>query len=176
MNRSILILSFIILFVVHACIKTEPVSPVPEITFNSYELSVAYDTLLEQNILIGKLEFSFIDGDADIGMYYLEDTVAWNENNYNLFLTPYEKVEGEYFLIEPDSSKPPPYYTIAHDDKLDRVGQNKTIKGKIKLDILYFIVPEYDTIRYDFYIVDRAKHASNIESTSDIEFRGITLN
>ncbi len=105
MNRSILILSFIILFVVHACIKTEPVSPVPEITFNSYELSVAYDTLLEQNILIGKLEFSFIDGDADIGMYYLEDTVAWNENNYNLFLTPYEKVEGEYFLIEPDSSR-----------------------------------------------------------------------
>jgi hypothetical protein len=61
------------------------------------------------------------------------------------------------------------------DTPLDRVGQNKTVKGFIRIEMYFFVIPEYDTIRYDFYIVDRALNKSNIESTSDIGFKGITL-
>lgn len=158
----------------NACIKTEPVSPVPEVEFTTYELVEAIDTL-GNPLIIGKLEFSFIDGDADFGMDGLWDTVTWNEMNYNVFLKPYEKIDTLYYPIPDDSSKPPPYYRIMRDTPLDRVGQNKTVKGFIRIEMYFFILPEYDTIRYDFYIVDRALNKSNIESTSDIGFKGITL-
>ncbi len=166
MKRSLVYL-FIISVVFSSCIKTEEVSPIPEIAFKSLEVGLVYDSLLEQYLTAGELEFTFIDGDADIGIYEGSvDTVTWNENNYNVFLHPYQKIDTSYIAIELDSSMPPPYYTIWHDDKLDRVGQNKTIKGTISIIILD--LPPYDTIRYEFFIRDRAGHNSNIETTTDI--------
>lgn len=170
-----LVMNAIILTVLFsACIKTEPVSPVPEVEFKSYDLFEAVDTL-GNPLIVGKLEFSFIDGDADFGMEGIWDTVTWNEQNYNVFLKPYEKIDTLYFPIPDDSTKPPPYYRILRDTPLDRVGQNKTVKGFIRIEMYFFVIPDYDTIRYDFYIVDRALNKSNIESTSDIGFKGITL-
>jgi hypothetical protein len=152
---------------VWACEKPEPVSPIPNVSFNSLEVFVGYDTSLNQYLVVGQLDFDFIDGDADFGIYpeYV-DTVSWNEDNYNVFLIPYQKVDTSYIAIELDHSKPPPYYTIWHNTKLDRLGQNKTVKGTITIKI--FPLPDYDTIRYDFYITDRAGHHSNTESTTDI--------
>ncbi len=166
MKRSILILGITSLLI-WSCIKTQEVSPVPAISFGTFDVFLGYDSLLDQYLTVGELEFSFIDGDADIGIYedYV-DTVTWNENNYNVFLIPYEKIDTSYIAIELDSSLPPPYYTIWHDDKLDRTGQNKTIKGTITITILD--LPLYDTIRYEFYIRDRAGHSSNTETTTDI--------
>ena len=158
----------------YACIETEPVSPIPEVEFKSYDLALGVDSL-GNHLLIGDLEFSFIDGDANFGMDGIWDTVTWNELNYNVFLKPYEKIDTLYYLIPDDSSKPPPYYRVMRDTPLDRVGQNKTVQGFIRIEMYFFIIPEYDTIRYDFYIVDRALNKSNIESTSDIGFQGITL-
>jgi hypothetical protein len=152
---------------VWACVETEQVSPIPEITFNKFEVYIGYDSSLNQYLTVGELEFDFIDGDADIGIYEDEvDTVTWNENNYNVFLKPYQKIDTAYITIEPDCTNPPPYYTIWHDDKLDRVGQNKTIKGTITITI--WDIPRYDTIRYDFYIRDRAGNNSNTETTTDV--------
>jgi len=126
-----------------------------------------YDTSLNQYLTIGELDFDFIDGDADFGIYQNEvDTVAWNEDNYNVFLIPFQKIDTTYIHIELNQSKPPPYYTIWHNEKLDRVGQNKTVKGTITIKI--FPLPDYDTIRYDFYITDRAGHHSNTESSTDV--------
>ena len=155
----------IVTFIVSACIKTEPVSPIPEITFKSLSLADV-DTSLDNVLLGGVLVFDFIDGDADIGV----ETADANNTNlsdsvrYNLFLTPYSKIDGNYSLIEYDSI--PPYYSILRDDKLDRVGQNKTIKGTITVVIVD--LPPYDTIRYDFMLRDRAGHNSNVETTTDL--------
>jgi hypothetical protein len=165
--KRLLLISGTLLLIVWACIETEQVSPIPEISFNSFEVSVLYDTSLNQYLPVGILDFDFIDGDADFGIYRDEvDTVAWNEDNYNVFLIPYQKIDTSYIAIELDQSKPPPYYTIWHNEKLDRLGQNKTVKGTITITI--FPLPVYDTIRYDFYITDRARHRSNIESSSDV--------
>jgi hypothetical protein len=69
-----LIFSFILItIIVTACIETEPVSPVPEVAFESYDLLEAVDTL-GNPLIIGKLEFSFVDGDADFGMEGIWDT------------------------------------------------------------------------------------------------------
>jgi hypothetical protein len=175
MKKLVLIVGAMLL-IAYGCIKVEPVSIVPHITFKGFKLFEAIDTSLGNHILRGVLEFSFIDGDADIGMDGAIDTADINsENNYNLFFIPYQKIGSNYYPIELDTLLPKPYYRIDHNIKMDRVGQNKTLKGTISVNIDYYLVPQYDTIRYDFYILDRAKNKSNIESTTDIGFKGITL-
>lgn len=158
---------FILMLVLIACKKIEVVSPIPEIAFKKFTLTDAVDTLLGNEIKLGELEFYFVDGDADIG---LDPNVSEEPYKYNLFLTPYQKIDGEYIKIELDTLLPPLNYRIPHHPKMDRVGQNKTIRGEIKVSIQYQIIPPFDTIMYEFYINDRALHSSNIERTSDIPF------
>lgn len=166
MKQKFLQLGILVLTVV-ACVETDPVSPVPEITYKNFELHYYYDTILEQYLLAGELLFDFVDGNADLGVYAEDmDDVSWNEDNYNIFLTAYEKIDSLYYQVEPDTANPPPWYTIFHDTKLDRVGQNKIVKGNIKLIIID--IPQYDTMRYDFFIRDRAGNNSNTETTDDV--------
>jgi len=143
------------------CEPIEKVSEVPEIAFNSFEL-YQIDSL---GIVIqaGELAFSFVDGDADIGLRIGDsDTV-------NLFLVPLEKVAADVYEMaeNADTIK----YRILDNEKFTRTGQNKTLKGEIRLQLFYFLPPAADTLRYDFYMVDRAGNKSNIESTTDIGFR-----
>lgn len=144
-----------------ACEPFEKVSEIPHITFKNFELYATIDTL-GNPIKEGELTFDFIDGDADLG-----GNVQRSEgfDTVNFYLIPFEKTGGAYYLIPDDTLK----YTIRYDEKLDRKGQNKTIKGEIKLIIKYYTDPA-DTLKYDFYVYDRAGHQSNIESTTDIGF------
>ncbi|MBN2522346.1 MAG: hypothetical protein JXB24_03680 [Bacteroidales bacterium] len=169
MNRIVLILCSIALCIDFACIETEPVSPVPEVAFTSIELVNLVDTSLENPYLKGAiLKFEFKDGDADFGVYesVASDTSLPDSIRYNLFMDPFYKIDGAYFRVELDTNYPPPYYSIFYNQKLDRVGQNKTVKGTITLTITD--IPLYDTIKYDFYIRDRAGNNSNVESTTDL--------
>jgi len=174
MNRLLLIVVSFVFLVSYSCIETDPVSPVPEIEFISSEIHLEYnglDNLVPQCELI----FKFTDGDADFGVYAKDTSSVFDSVKYNLFLVPYYKMDGIYYFVEfnPDE---PPYYTIFYDPKLDRVGQNKTVKGTITLNIIdlpfytdiFGSTVYYDTISYDFYIRDRAGHKSNIESTPDL--------
>jgi hypothetical protein len=144
------------------CKPFEEVSEVPEIHFKSYTPFLA-DTL-DMTIQAGELIFSFQDGDADFGLSLTNpfgDTV-------NFFLVPYQKINGTYEAIDEDIYGRK--YAIYNNERLVRTGQNKTIRGEIKLQIFYLLTPPFDTIRYDFYIVDRAGHESNTDSTTDIWF------
>jgi hypothetical protein len=53
---------------------------------------------------------------------------------------------------------------------MERTGQNKILKGTISVTFLYlFYSPEdTDTIKYEFYIKDRAQHISDTAITSEI--------
>ena len=153
-----------------ACIKTEQVSPIPEIHFKSLDLVDTLDTL-GNHIKMGKLKFSFIDGYADFGIDTEFDTTRPDSENYNIFLIPFKKIDTLYYPVEEDPSNPPPYYRLLRADALDRIGQNKTVRGTVTLFIGYYPTPDYDTMRYEFYIIDRAFHRSNVETTTDIGFR-----
>jgi hypothetical protein len=50
---------------------------------------------------------------------------------------------------------------------MERPGVNKILKGTISVSIFYFLPPT-DTIKYDFYITDRALNISNVASTSEV--------
>jgi hypothetical protein len=145
-----------------SCEPFEKVSDVPEIHFKSYSRYLV-DTL-DLTIESGELVFSFRDGDADFGV----DTIEYPEDTINLYIIPFQKVDQTYDSIDMDIYGRK--YAIYSNERLDRTGQNKTIQGEIKVRIYYFLIPPYDTIRYDFYIMDRAGNKSNVESTSDIGF------
>ena len=118
--------------------------------------------------LTGQLRFDFEDGDGDIGFEIFEsDTLNLPDSLlYNLFLTLHEKVNGQYVEVDTSELETPPYYRIP---PLDREGQNKTLKGEIMINIQYLLI-EYDTLKYTFYIMDREFHRSNVDTTSEIIF------
>lgn len=158
------ILPFVLVFaIVHtACEPIENISEVPEINFKSYTRYLL-DTL-DITLEAGELVFSFQDGDSDLGL----DTIRHPEDTANLYLIPFQKLNGVYEPIDQETYGRT--YAILANERLYRTGQNKTIRGEIKVQIYYLLIPPYDTIRYDFYIVDRAGHESNVESTPDIPF------
>jgi hypothetical protein len=51
---------------------------------------------------------------------------------------------------------------------MERTGQNTILQGTIAVTFLYNFFSEEDTIRYEFYLKDRAENLSNTVSTNDI--------
>ena len=155
------------LLLAYSCVKFDPVSEVPAITFKSITVNAFKDSLdnIRPKFL---LEFEFIDGDADIGISGegIYDTI--DSIRTNLFILPRKKIDSTTYVEIPKSDTI--VIAIMQHEKLDRIGQNKTIKGIIRVDVPLERVPDYarDTFRYNFYIYDRALNRSNIENTTDL--------
>lgn len=148
------------------CPEIQTLPDTPKIEFESFTLSEKTDDLGNE-ILLGELVFLFEDGDGDIGMPE-SDSIAPNDSSqYNLFLKLYKKINMQYIEVGRDELGAPLFYRIPYIEP--REGQNKTLQGNIKIDFEYPTL-DYDTIRYDFYMYDRARNKSNTESTTDISF------
>jgi hypothetical protein len=164
MNR--LIYFGIILFltaIAGSCKKIEQLPATPRIEFKSFAI---FDTLdiLGNSAKGGRLKFYFEDGDGDLGLTAPTD---YQPDTTNLFFTLYRK-EGGIMVQAPDNDPlTPSSYRIPY---LERLGQNKILKGTISVTFLYLFYSPADTIRYDFYIKDRAQNESNVASTSEIIF------
>lgn len=181
--NKILILQAIFLLVIASisCVKFEPVSPIPSIEFKELRFErVLVDSTFESVQAI--MEFNFVDGDADLGVYdeVHSDIELPDSQRYGIFVDLLEKVDGVYikrYLLQPRPNTNLIDTVLLHqllpyDQKLDRVGQNKTVKGVIRSGILVSDTP-YDTMAYEFFIRDRALNKSNVERTSDFTLDGI---
>jgi len=145
-----------------SCRKIESYPEIPFIEFKSFTLQDTVD-LLGNPGKAGELVFSFVDGDGDIGLPQ-PDPTSTDTTNYNLFFTLYEKLDGEFIKVDEDDLETPINYRIPF---IEMEGQNKTLKGEIQVDFIYLII-KYDTIKYEFYLVDRALNQSNVETTPEI--------
>lgn len=156
---SVILVSIILLA---SCRKIEHAPAIPSIEFTSFTV---FDTLdpLGNNSKGGRLRFKFEDGDGDLG---LNSPTAISHDSTNLFLTLYRKEGG---IMVPVSGLDPllPYaaYRIPY---MERLGQNKILKGTISVALIYQSYSPGDTIKYDFYITDRALNESNVASTKEI--------
>lgn len=158
---SYLSLVFIGLIFLNACKKVEQLPAVPHIDFTSFTIFDTTD-ILGNNSKGGRLKFHFEDGDGDLG---LNAPAGGQTDSTNLFFTLFRK-EGGVMLQAPDNDPlKPSSYRIPY---MDRLGQNKILKGTISVTFLYLFYSPADTIRYDFYIKDRALNESNVVSTSEI--------
>jgi len=163
MNK--IIYTFIILlllFTVGSCKKIVQLPPEPFIEFTSFAIFDTTD-ILGNKSKAGRLKFYFEDGDGNIGLN--EPSLNQTPDSTNLFFTLYRKKNGQ--MVEAPDNDPlkPSAYRIPY---IERLGQNKIINGTISVTFLYLFYNVSDTIRYDFYLKDRALNESNLESTSEI--------
>lgn len=164
--------SFSIFFILFAgwvlffsCRKIESYPVKPKIEYKSFTLRDTIDPLGNPG-KIGELLFGFVDGDGDIGLPQPDSTIT-DTTNFNLFITMHEILDGEFIKVDEDDLETLLNYRIPY---IESEGQNKTLKGEIQVDFFYFklFLIKYDTIKYEFYLVDRALHKSNVEETDTI--------
>lgn len=163
MVKYLTALAFFLLFA-SSCKKIENLPPEPRIEFRSFEI---FDTLdiLGNFSKGGRLKFYFEDGDGDLG---LKEPTLPQSDSTNLFLTLYKKEAGNFEPADPNDILYPSDYRIPY---MVRLGQNKILKGTISVTFIYLFYNPSDTIRYDFYIQDRAMHESNVATTCEIVLR-----
>ena len=153
---------FISILFLDSCRKIEQLSPIPQIEFTSFTVFDTTD-ILGNHSKGGRLLFKFQDGDGDLG---LDAPTQGQVDSTNLFLTLFRKVGGVMVPAAANDPLTPSAYRIPY---MERLGQNKLLKGSISVIFMYLFYSPSDTIRYDFYIKDRALNVSNVASTSEIE-------
>lgn len=158
--RHFLFIIFI-LILINSCKKPQVYPEIPSLEYQSFVLVDTVD-LLDNQIKNGVLTVSFIDGDGDIGLN-AEDTLPPFDKTsvyfYNLFIDMY-KMQNDTFVLQ--ELQVPLQYRI---QDITPVGQNKTLKGTISVNIKYNLYEINDTLKYKIYIVDRALNKSNIIET-----------
>jgi len=158
-----------------SCSRMQSYSEIPEIHFKKIAFA---DSIHPDLGYIGKiafLSFSFIDGDGDLG-------VKPEEKNADGTNKPGGGVSRIYYTWHkklPDRTYEPFQFPVTGEitisseipyrDVMDKSeAQNKTLKGSIEVKLMTPINPQgIDTMRIEFYIVDRAKNKSNVDHTPD---------
>lgn len=106
------------------------------------------------------LIITFKDCDGDIGLNQADSVDPYI---YNLFMEYYEKQNGEWVHLTP---LVPYYYRIPvlYD------GTDDAVEGDIEVKMASYYNPhsDFDTIKYEIHIIDRALNESNIVETNEI--------
>jgi hypothetical protein len=71
-------------------------------------------------------------------------------------------VNGVYFPVDTPEIGTPFYFRTKY---IEPIGQNKTLKCTIYINLDFDIPSSWDTVKFDFFMYDRALNKSNIEST-----------
>ena len=164
MKRTGIVLIFIIALVAAAgCFKVDYLPAKPNIEYTSFEI---FDTLdiLGNTSKGGILLFRFEDGDGDLG---LAAPTGVQTDTANLQLVLYRKIDGTMVRIN-DKYDPLLPYSSYRIPYMERLGQNQILRGTIAVTFIYQSYEAGDTIKYEFYIKDRAENFSNIEETAEI--------
>lgn len=127
------------------------------------------------------LTINFTDGDGDLSnavtrqlVVIPPDTIPKDTTTYSkIFLKLYEKKLGVYYAIPDSVLLTPTSFLIPYGDPMSREGQNKTQKGEMKINYLfYYSSPNFklpfDTIQIDLYILDLSYQESNVITVTDI--------
>ena len=144
-----------------SCGKIQQLPDVPRIEFRTFTVFDTTD-ILGNHSKGARLQFYFEDGDGDIGL----DQPALNQTDTtNLFISLYRKNDGVMIPASGNDPLRPLGYRIPY---MERLGQNKILKGTVKITFVYPFYSLTDTIRYDFILKDRAGNESNTASTCEI--------
>ncbi len=151
----------VVVLLLSSCMKKEVYPDIPEITYEGFSLQ--FDSGLYARR--GFLTISFKDGDGDIGLYSNQTNPPYDTGSiyyYNYIIDYYEKQNGKFVKIDlnPTYNARIPYLTPNN--------ANKAIKGIIVDTLVLNPIPVFDTVKFKFYIYDRALHQSNVDSTPPI--------
>ncbi|MCD4794104.1 MAG: hypothetical protein K8R54_12770 [Bacteroidales bacterium] len=175
--KNIVYLSILILLItiLSACPTPQQYPIEPQLTFKQIILSDTVD-LLGNDVKIFKLRFGIIDGDGDIGLMDSDTSGVYHPDslyNKNLFTILFEIIDGDTVEVDPEKQR---NFRVPY---VEPQGQNKTLIAEIYIDIEFTFQQSgelpYDSIMYNFYIVDRKFNKSNIEKTPVIKLDTIGI-
>jgi hypothetical protein len=157
---------FIMALLLPSCIKEENYSIIPEIWYDN--MTLVYNSANDPYPSKGILAITFQDGDGDIGLRARDTFPPFNKEGeyyYNYVIRYFEKRDtgwAEVILNPPYSARLP---------MLNMGYEGKPIKGLIVDTLQMDPAPDFDTIRFEMFIYDRALHKSNVVSTPPIVLR-----
>jgi hypothetical protein len=143
------------------CGKIEQLPAIPRIEFRNFTVFDTMD-ILGNHSKGARLLFYFEDGDGDLG---LDQPTTEDSDTTNLFLSLYHKKNGIMTPAAANDILNPSSYRIPY---MERLGQNKILKGTVTVTMVYPFYTPGDTIMYDFKIRDRAGNESNVVNTCEI--------
>lgn len=156
-----LILASCFLLLDYSCRKPVQYSDIPLIKFLSFQ-KYSDATISDGAILT----FYFQDGEGDIGLNQTDIKPPFDTASifyYNFFCDYYEKQNGVFVKPEIQGN---------FNARIPRLSSlsSESIDGEIYLKMPTYYDPSspFDTIRFNFYIVDRKLNKSNIDTTSII--------
>ena len=162
--RKLLPYIFPVILWISACDKIDPVYPdEPVVEYQGFSFYITIDEL-NNKTLVGRLSFRFTDGDGNVGLTPITDSLSLSLPDtvkYNFFLQLYD-LQGYEYVKVPEIDGGILKYRIPYLDK-------KPLSGTIDLDISYPKIYEYDTIFYTFYIYDRDYNRSNTDTTDVVD-------
>lgn len=139
-----------------ACNKLETYDDKPIITESSYSLlqnASGFDTSLV-------LKFTFTDGDGNVG---LADGDTIPPYNYNVFIDYFEKRDGKFTkILIPGTTD-----TLNFNSRINEFGSKNPTKAEVELKVNISVVIA-DTVKFDYYILDKDLNKSNVVSTGSI--------
>ena len=143
-----------------SCKKEDPKPVPPVIKF--------LDAQFSQDLTYTIVRFEFYDEDGDLGLKQDENT---GDQEYNLFIDYYEKINGNWVLKSPIITFNLTTNSYDTTDLHVRVpfieNESKvSLEGETEVKLLYNF--NADTFRYEMYLKDRALQASNRITTSDL--------
>ncbi len=173
MKRNIYILAFIAILLFGCNNKEISYPPEPQIDFTKMYVIDSVDAL-GNKIKIYDIFFNIIDGDYDFGLKDSDTTgIFSHDSTYynNLFITYYVYSNGGWRILDVPSSN----YRIPY---VPPQGLNKYFKAEIDVKIALQIgFLSVDSLKFKFYVVDKALHKSNEQETPavSLDFSGIIV-
>ena len=146
----------LILLLSFSCKKKEEYSIIPEIKYIGFK--VVSEISDSDTLIKGELSFSFIDGDGDLGLSQSEITSPFDTSK--IYLSKYIKEDSLYVLDTVTDE----ILDYRFPDDLVLMGRGNVLKGDISVYIPYSLEVT-DTFMYKFFVIDRAFHKSNVDST-----------
>lgn len=162
MRKGILLLFTVVSL--SSCLKQEDFPNRPDVTYIGFFPNLAATSKADS---LGFVKFEFTDGDGDLGLNpgdTLGEFALGQPYYYNLFIRYFERQNGTFTEVIP----PLPFHV--RFNRLTSVGGNGSIQGE--MDVRIFVNPSsvYDTVKYEMYIVDRAKQHSDTLMTEELVF------
>lgn len=146
------------------CLKNEEFPDEPVISRVEFNVD---DTLLIVEFTDGDGDFGIAAEDPDFALYLDEDSTELNPYYNNLWISYYEKVDGEWLFVDPENEQGfnfrVPVLTPSGQNKQLEVIITNAMEGEVP-----YLLSDADTFRLDVQLVDRSLNESEIVSTGEI--------
>ena len=165
---NIVLFLFVLPLIFYRCKKVEEYPVEPSISFQKF---TPFDTVTQhlngQRYLYymrGVLQFSFTDGDGDLGVTVDSNTA---EGFANLFITYYEIQNGDTVHVPMTyyDNETHTYDTMTYNGVIPNLtpeyANGNGITGEISDTLFLLSASSFDTIMFDVYVKDRKEHESN---------------